>query len=462
MPFAKRLVVLAAAATLGAAAPSDPLALLATANGHPARVHVRGTSTRTIEGRRVVETLDVQGSNRLLRRCIAEVCEGTWFDGVRRWKFGMNEVPLPEDEGSPPLRRTLAAIASLAFAEPSFRAEGGTVTPAGADGWLVRARDGTPLVARFDPQSRTLRHVTTEAGVPVAQYRHEVRVGGAAFALDRREPDGVVLDGAVAVAEPLRTPEGPAISFSGDAGAPLGGDAVPIVPCSLGGRPIRCLIDSGATPSAITLPLAESLGLEPRGELEITGFSRFVTGYVDAGPLNLGSARITRARFAVIPAVSTARFDVVVGADLLGRLRVVLDRARGRAEILAPGTTLPEPALRLHFGSGVPHVEISLDGEPGSALFDSGDASVVSMGYVDYRRGTQWPLVERGQTAGVAGASDAFVVAVPRVQIGPIGLGTVRATVSRTQQGVHVGAGLGATCVLVLDEPSEALGCTRR
>mgnify|MGYP001392315764 CR=1 FL=1 len=463
MRFAKRLAALAAAVTLGAAPPADPLAAAAAANGHPALVHVRGTTSRAFEGRRITETLDQQGSTRLFRRCVAEVCSGSWFDGRRRWALGLNDVPLPDEDAALPARRTLTAITSFAFAEPAFRAAGGSVEPAGRDAWLVRARGGDALIARLDPLTHLLRSVATERGREIERYRRYVRADGAAFALERRgELEELSLETAVALPEPLQPPAGAAVAFSGDGAAALGAEGVPIVPCTLGGRDVRCLLDTGATPSAVVLPLAEALGLEPRGELEIAGFSRFATGFVETGPLTLGAARFARARFAVIPAVSAARFDVVVGADLLGEVRLVLDRARGRAEIAAPRGGPHDGAVALRFADGVPRVDVTLDGRPSSALFDSGDASVVSLGYAEYRQGPQWPVVDRVRAAGVAGSVDAFVVTIPDVRLGPIALGAARATVNRTQLGAHVGAGIWTKCVVELDESAAALGCTPR
>jgi len=463
MRFAKRLAALAAAVSLSAATPSDPLAVAAAANGHPALRHLRGTVSRAVEGRGTIETLDQLGGARLFRRCVAEVCSGTWFDGMHRWTFGLNDVPLPDEDPALPAWRTLVAISSFAFAEPAFRAAGGSVEAAGRDAWLVRARGGDALIARLDPVTHLLRSIATERGREIQTYRRYVRADGAAFALERRgDFEDVSLEAVGAPAEPLQPPAGAAVTFSGDGAAALGSDAVPIVPCTLGGRTVRCLLDTGATPSAIVLPLAEALGLEPRGELEIAGFSRFATGFVEAGPLTLGAARFARARFAVIPAVAAARFDVTIGADLLGEVRLVLDHARRRAEILAPRGAPHGGSVALRFLGGVPHVDLALDGLPASALFDSGDASVVSLGYAAYRLGPQWPVVDRGQAVGVGGGTDAFVVAIPDVRIGTLTLGSARATVNRTQRETHVGAGLWTKCVIELDEAAGTLGCTPR
>ena len=460
MRFAKRALALAAAIVLPGGAPADPLGAVAAAAGHAAAVHFHGTGARTFEGRREIETLDVLGTSFVLRRCIAEVCSGTWFDGHRSFSFGLNDVALPDDEAQSALRRTLAAIGSYAFAEPAFRANGGIVDAAGRNAYRVRARGGETLVAHLDPATLAVRRVTDEKGTDIADFGNDARVGGAAIALTRRGPDGVRLESAAIEPGPIQAPAGAAVTFSGNPDVVLGDDPVPIVPCTLGGRAARCLLDTGASPSAIVLRLADALKLEPRGELELAGFSRFATGFVEAGPLTLGAARIASARLAVIPPVPAARFDVVVGADLLGRLRVVFDRAHNRIAIGAPAEHPQPGAIPLRFRGGVPTLEAAFDGRAVRALFDSGDTSIVSLGYAAYRTGPLWPMIERVQTNGVGGSGDAFTVAIPDVRIGTLGLGSVRATVSRTQAGEHVGIGLWTRCLLDLDEARETLNCT--
>ncbi len=460
MRFAAGLLVLSAAlANVAAAAPPDPLTVLAAANGHPAGVHFHAVAARTVEGRRVTTTYDQLGATQLVERCIAGVCGGTWFDGTRRWTYGLNEIVLPEADDEPTLtERTLAAIASYAFAEPAFRAAGGTVTAAGAGRWRVRARGGLELVAVADAANRTVSRVETPAGQVIATYARQAAAGGAAFALDRGGPAEIgSLDTVDAVAGPLGPPAGAVPSFAAASPLPLAAQPVPIVPCSLGGRTVRCLLDSGATPSAIGLRLAEALNLEPHGELEIAGFSSFATGFVETGPLVLGAARFPRARFAVVPSSSTAPFDVVIGSDLLGRFRLVLDRRRGTAEIVPPGGAAAANPVQLTFHAGSPMVPAQLGPQGVRALLDTGDEAVVSLGYALYRVGPPWPVISRGQAVGMAGAEDAFTVAIPEVRVGSLALGATNALVRRTQSDPHVGVGLWARYVLDLDEPGERI-----
>ncbi|GAC1574865.1 MAG: hypothetical protein NVS3B7_06990 [Candidatus Elarobacter sp.] len=458
------LVLLAAAAPAGASAPpADPLAAVAAAAGHAAAVHVRATAAGTYEGRRVEVTLDQLGTARLLRRCVAEVCGGSWFDGTRRWTFSLNEVLLPEDDDPLlPQRRTLAALDSYAFAEPAFGTAGGTVVSAGANAWRVRAPGGATLIGYLDPVTHLLRRVANDGGGTIEVYDNAVRAGAASFALQRRGLDEFAAGAATSVAGPVEPPAGPEVTFAGDGVLALGADPVPIVPCRLGERTVRCLLDSGATPSAIALPLAEALGLEARGEIELTAFANVATGFVEAGPLRVGAARFDRVRFAVVGGSSAAAFDVVVGADLLARVRLVLDRGRRAARLVAPGgdgalapgaTVVP-----LAFHDGTPRLRAELDGVALSALFDTGDQSVLSIGYAAYRLGPQWPMVARALAVGMGSAAeDAFTVDVPDVRIGPFAAGRTRATVRRTQTSPHVGIGLWDRSVIELDESSSRL-----
>jgi hypothetical protein len=454
MRFALGLSALAAALAAVAAAPPDPLAAIASANGHPAAIHFHASGMRVVEGRAVSTSLDVLGVTELVRRCVAGACGGVWFDGTRQWTFGLNDVALPEDVDAGVLtQRTLAAISSYAFAESGFRRAGGSVVAEGAGRWRVRAPEGLELVAIVDPATATLRRVETAEGRSVATYAHEVRAGGGVFALQRGGAyEYGPLDEVSAAAGPLGPPPGVTASFAGDDTLALAAQPIPIVPCVIAGRHVRCLLDSGATPSAMTLTVAEALNLEPHGELEIRGIGRFATGFVEAGPLELGSARFSSARFAVVPPTGSAPFDVVVGSDLLARVRLVLDRARGTARIIAPGGSATGTAVALTFHTGSPIVQTMLGPQGARALLDTGDQAIVSFGYGAYRDGPQWKVVGRGQARGMGGADDMLTVEVPDVRIGPLAIGGARATVRRTQGLAHVGIGLWDRYVVDLDE----------
>ena len=442
---------------VGAAAPADP-----ARRASPRRTVTRQAALsrdrhrRVVEGRSVSTSFDQLGIDAADRALHRRRLRRTWFDGARDGRSASTTSRCPSRRRSDTDERTLAAIASYAFAEPAFRAAGGVVEPAGPSRWRVRAHDGIELIAVIDPATSAVRRVDAPDGTPVARYAHEVRVAGATFALDRAgalEPGS--LDAAAAASGPLAAPAGAAVTFAGDAPLSLGRESVPVVPCTLAGRAERCLLDTGATPSAVTLEVAEALGLEPHGELEISGLGRFATGLVETGPLVLGPARFASARFAVIPSTAALGFDVVVGSDLLARVRLRLDRAHGAARITAPGGPAPPgTAVPLSFRAGSPVVQATLGSETHEALLDTGDASVVSLGIAAYRVGPQWPVVARGEAVGVAGADDTLIVQLPSLDVGTFAAGPVRATVRRTQAAPHVGVGLWTRFVIDLDEAS--------
>jgi predicted aspartyl protease len=361
MRFAVRLLALSAAALLlGARAP----------------LHLHGSVMRVVDGRRFEVTVDRLGPRLLVRRCSAGLCTGSWFDGSRRWSYGINEILVPDegpsDESNDVVRAALAAAAPV----------GGTIVP----------------------------------------------------------------------------PPGPQTTFSGEGTIALRDAPVPIVPCSVNGRAARCLLDTGSTPSAISLALAEALGLEPQGELVINAFGEYATGAVTAGPVTLGGARFDRVRLAVAPTTVTMPFDVVVGADLLARLRVEIDRAHAVARVGPPAREV-RGGVPLHFRGGVPMLTVDLGGFATPALLDTGDSAIVSFGYDAYRSGPQWPIVGRVNANGIGGVDDALEVALPSAHLGALDLGPVRAIVRRTQHGAHVGAALWSRCTLTLDEAAERLWC---
>ncbi|MBV9440102.1 MAG: hypothetical protein JOZ24_08945, partial [Candidatus Eremiobacteraeota bacterium] len=295
-------------------------------------------------------------------------------------------------------------------------------------------------------------------GATVATYGRTVRAGGATFALEQGgEFEPGRLDSAEAIGGTIEPPAGPQLTVGAPETVLLGSEAVPIVPCTIARRSARCLLDTGANPSALALPFAESLRLEPRGELEMRGFAAFLTGYVEAGPLVLGPAHFERVRLAVIPAFAAIHFDAVIGADLLARLHLVLDRRAGTATV-GPSAATTEGA-DLTFQRGRPMLRVTLSGEPQLALVDTGDEALFSLGYASYREGHQWPVTGRLRGEGLAGSEDAFAVEIPDVRIGGFNVGATRTIVRRTQEEAHVGIGLWTRCALELDEAAARFGC---
>jgi hypothetical protein len=453
----RRLAVLVAtllpATNLAAAPAPNPAAAVAAAAGHPAHRHLRAEANWSRDGQAGTATLETAGLQRLERECAGDLCSGAWFDGQHRWAFGINGTPWPEG-GADAAERTFAAIASTAFGEPEFLATGGTVTalPDGGDAQLryrVTAPRGTPLVAVADGRTRRLTGV--ESADRTLYRRLAASVAGPAIVYGARAYERITaLEGAIV------PPAGPAVSVAGPADLPLLEDVLPIVPCSLGARAARCLIDTGTTPSAVTLDFAERLGQEPRGRIEIAGLGTYLTGAIDAGPLLLGQATFATLRFAVIPRARGVAFDVVLGSDALAGLRVTFEAHRRRAGVAPPGDDVDGTPIALEFAGGLPFAQVRLGqrDRPEAMLVDTGDSELLSIGYDEYREDPGLFAARGASTAtGLGGVPmDTVEGRLDRADVGGRPLSDLPVSAVRGQHIGHVGYGLARRCdALTLD-----------
>lgn len=470
---ARRFFVPVAAAALAvgldALAPTlpNPAAAVATAAGHSAQRHLRAESTRLVDGQPVSVSLDVAGPARLERECQADLCRGTWFDGAQDFSFGLNAAPLHERDRDERTLRTFAAIASTAFAEPAFLSAGGRVGAAAiaADGRLrytVTAPRGDELVAvvaarggqleAVERPDRSVYAPLVASGDPPARVY-------AAQAYDR----------VASVSAPLTEPSGPRANVAGATTLELRPGPLPIVPCRLSGRDAGCLIDTGTTPSAMTLAFAERLGLEPRGTLEISALGTYLTGVVDAGPLELGAATVAAAgngplHWAVIPHVRGPEFDVVIGSDILAGLTLELDPGRRVARLMASGAGLGGPLIEVDFGAGLPIADVRI-GEQRSAepmLVDTGDTGTVSIGYDEFRLDEGLFSGREHALASGAGATtmDALGGELRRLEVGQVRFGDVGIVAVRGQHRGHLGYGFAARCGrFLLDLGARRIAC---
>lgn len=452
-------------ALVTAAAPAgNPAAAIAAAAGDPARLHIHAEATRQVDGQPETLTLDVMDARRLERACSAGLCTGSWFDGRQQSRFGINGTPLPESAVGEAAERTFAAIASTAFGEPSFAAAGGTVAPLPdrRDGFVrfgISAPDGAELVAVADAVTHRLRSVERPDG---ALFRSLVATPGAGIVLYAdRSYDRVTIAPA---SEPLVPPAGPAVTVSGADGLDSQTPQLPIVPCQVEGRAARCLLDTGTSPSAVTLGFAEALDREPHGRIEIAGLTPYLTGVVDAGPLTLGGARFERLALAVIPALRGAPFDVLLGADVLAELRLTVDTTRRRIGVESAGAPADEAGIPLTFRDGVPYLDVRLAGRDRSEamLLDTGDASTLSIGYDEYRdHPDTFEVRGAGAASGAAGpATSTLDGVVAHATIGGEANDTLPISAVRGQHVGHVGYGFAARCApFVLDVGRARIRC---
>lgn len=452
------------ALSLCGTAPSDapPAGAVAAAAGHPARTHLRATLTMIREGRTTLDLLDVEGSRRLTRRCTDGLCAGEWFDGTHAYAFGVNGAALPDGRADEALLRTYAAVASTAFAEADFTRAGGSVERIGSadrhhERYAVRAAGGTPLIAIADARSHLLVGVERPDGGTLETFSR-TRAAGFVLHAGRR------YDTLERIAAALAEPAGAKTVLAAPSEIPLVSAILPIVPCALGGQRARCLIDTGTTPSGISLAFAERLKKEPHGEIVISAMGRYLTGVVEAGTLAIGSATIDDLHLAVIPNARDFGFDVILGSDALAALRLDIDASR-RVVRLAASEGGPAPgAIPLTFVDGVPFVDTRLGDVPQRMLFDTGDSSVLAIGYDQYRRNVElFPATGRVTARGLGGSSDALIGRIEHATVGGLDLGGSEVRVVRTLHEGHVGFGVTARCaVLVLDYPQRRIDCRGR
>ncbi len=460
----RRLAVLVAmllpATNSAAAPPANPAAPIAVAAGHPAQHHIRAQTNWSREGQSGTLTLETQGVQRLERECADDLCSGSWFDGRERRTFGINGTPFPDRNGDPGAERTFAAIVSTAFAEPEFLVAGGTVAslPDAGDGQLryrVSAPQGSELVAVADARTHRLTGVTSPDGT--RGRRLIATIAGATTVYGTRAYDRVAAaDGA------LVPPAGPAVSVGEPAELAVSRDALPIVACSLNGHPANCLIDTGTTPSAVTLDFAERLGQEPHGRIEIGGLGTYLTGAIQAGPLVVASATFPALRLAVIPR-ARPNFDVVLGSDVLAGLRIVFAGGGHRARIEPATGDLDGTPVALEFAAGLPFVEVRLGGrdEREPLLVDTGDSNLVSIGYDEYREDSGLFAPRGSGTAAGLGAEPMDTVdgILDRLDIAGQSLSDVPISAVRGQHGGHLGYALAGRCTsLTLDLGARRIG----
>jgi hypothetical protein len=212
------------------------------------------------------------------------------------------------------------------------------------------------------------------------------------------------------------------------------------------------------------LDFAEALGQEPHGRIEIAGLAPYLTGIIDAGPLALGSANFTRLRFAVIPRVRGPNFDVILGSDALGELRITFAAGRRRATI---GPTQGPPAGRaiaLSFAAGLPYAEVRLGARDHTEpmLVDTGDAETLSIGYDEYREDMQLFTARASDAAtGLGGTPmDALRGQLGHADIGGEPIDAAPISAVRGQHVGHIGYGFAARCAeLVVDFGQRSMEC---
>ena len=463
MGFAWRLIACPLLLTVLGIAPAGldaRLAQLAAQAGHPAREHFIAERTQTIERRTYVDTVDTQGMRRLAHRCQHRVCRGSYFDGSRTFSLSYNDASFPEEDADNTTTRTLRAIDSLAFAEPTFTRSGGTVEiePAAREPvtrYRVTASGGRSLIAEIDTRTGRLTHID-DGEQRLVSYRDYRAVDGVAFAFERAiGPERITYDRVTRASSLLEAPKGLTLDIAPAATVALSGATpTPTFRCTLAGIDFSCVLDTGTVGMAISLSAAERLHLEPEGEIDVAGLGLYVSGLVHTGPLVLPGAQIRDARFTVLPDFRAA--DIIVGGDALAALRATIDYGH-RTIAFAPAQDAVKNTLPIAFHNLRPYVDVGMAGEPTSLELDTGDDSAINLGYAYFRtRPSLFTIESRGVTQGIGAMSDRFSGTVHGVEVGPFYFESVAAVVTRTlHERGHLGAKLLERFTVSLDYAHE-------
>jgi len=402
----------AAPATAAAASLSNLLAKARAASGEPYRYHIVSISHETHDGTNFDVTTESQGQKYVAKSCSHSLCTGFYFDGEHSYNTNFNDTPLPASAGIDGLQITLRAIASYAFTATDFVANGGTLVerdPVLRDGRKYRRisvapRLGALLDAILDPSSGLVVGVISDERKYAFEFGDQRRIGRGVtlpFAISLNGFTFTKYERRSVATSALSTPTGvvpnfvdrpPSVSMvESDRGA------APILPCTIGGEHVSCLLDTGDSGLSMSLELARKLHLKALGgTFDVHGSGRYVAGIAPAPSLLIGNATYPAANYVVLSDLARNGYDVILGADAFAHARVTVDYANREVE-LAPASPASSGGVPLTFDNFVPVVPIELDGKAVTVQLATGDdgAIVISRDYAE-----RHPDVTNGRKTG--------------------------------------------------------------
>jgi Aspartyl protease len=457
--LAKCVVLCAlAAATLGAAPSSGVARLLAAmraAAGPVWSTHFVSISRINLGGSAAIVSTESLGIPFVVRRCVGELCDGSYFDGTRLYAVDVNDAALPKSNEAEPYLRSLRSIASLDFLSPSFERNGGRIEDGGIASIggkrystiFVVDPQAIPVRVYVDPETSLIRYARDVNGDDTFEYRDYRHVEGytVPFLIVH---NGSVLeryDDRTPVASGFSPPRGLLARVDGDPQAVATDPAhiTPVFPCTLGGIALRCLLDTGNSGISISSELAAQLGAPVVGAYDVRGLGDYSTQVVRAGPLVIGNATFGEAYYVVLDDIHTYGYDVVIGADVLASTNVALDPTthtiRFGVKPEASQITVP-----LSFENFVPVVEVVLGNVEARLAVDTGDESNINLAYGFYaKHPSLFAITQQRNVRGVGGSSVELLGNIAQVKLGSYTTGPQIIGTTQTLKGTafgHLGA----------------------
>jgi hypothetical protein len=412
------------------------LASVRLAGGGPYLYHVRATLSDIEDGKLQQRVLELEGPRRFLQHCEGLACYGLFTDGQRSFETDSNGTAVPSGAPPAPFDTSLQAVLLEEFADPGFRAQGGSVAPLapferGGTSYprvRVSAKFGSPVDVTLDPHTylvlgaedphhRVTFAYPSDPGVLPALPNQIVWAGRTPWT--QHFSAWTIVDG------PLVLPTGLAPVFQGrDAIAkmvPTGREMVmPAVACTIGGRTVTALLDTGDSNIAMSLELAEELGVEPSGgALAIHGIGQYATGLAAGPGFAIGAVAFPAAKFALLHDIHRYGYDLVLGADVFAHVRVTLDYAKQEIRFAPPGDQLaPQDALQIHFENFIPVAQAWLGATPAALALDTGDDASVNLAGDFYARNpTLFAPTSSLVVTGVGGSSTQVIGTIPSVTL---------------------------------------------